>query len=123
MGGAATPSPATIAAAAIAPAPATAAPSPAPLAPAASTAAASPSPAALLKTVRLRPLGVDTPTSGATPATPATPAPRPPLATVQSVSLRLGKQNAREQQALRTQIQSVQRAAGESITAVEVSWP
>ena len=120
MGGAAlsapaatAPSPATIAAAAIAPAPATAAPSPA-LTPAET-------PAEITKTQRRRP--ANTPTSGATPATPATPAPRPPLATVQSVSLRLGKQNAREQQALRTQIQSVQRAAGESITAVEVSWP
>jgi len=89
------------------------APSPAPLAPAA-TAAASPLPAARLKTVRLRPLGVDTPTSGATPATPA---PRPALATIQSVSAT----HAKELRAERSEAQSFKRQAGKDFTSLEVS--
>ena len=89
------------------------APSPAPLAPPA-TAAASPSPAARLKTVRLRPPGVDTPTSGATPATPA---PRPPLATIQSVSATL----AQELRAVRSEAQRFKRQAKKDFTSLEVS--
>ena len=87
------------------------APSPAPLAPPAA-AAASPSPAARLKTVRLRPPGVDTPTSGATPATPA---PRPPLATIQSAT------HAKELRAERSEHQSFKRQAGKDFTSLEVS--
>jgi hypothetical protein len=106
VGGAALSAPA---AAAPSPAPAaTAAPSPAP------APAASPSPAARLKTVRLRPPGVDTPTSGATPATPA---PRPPLATIQSVSATLAK----ELRAERSVAQSFKEQARKDFTSLEVS--
>ena len=62
----------------------------------------------------LRPLGVDTPTSGATPATPA---PRPPLATIQSVSATL----AQELRAVRSEAQRFKRQAKKDFTSLEVS--
>ena len=60
----------------------------------------------------LRPLGVDTPTSGATPATPP---PRPPLATIQSAT------HAKELRAERSEHQSFKRQAGKDFTSLEVS--